>query len=227
MTGPIVLASGSRYRAELLAAAGIDVVVDPPSLDEAPFHRRFAELGPAGLALALALAKARDVAPRHPGQVVVAADQVGVLTRQDDDHVLLTKQSSLDGAVAQLTAIAAGTHDLVNGLVVLDRDGAAHSGVDVQRVRMRRYGEAEARAYVERFQPFDTSGSYRIEDQQALEADRSGSGLLDAVEGEHPSGVVGLPIPLLRRLLAEVDPFARRHTCAGRDDERTDQQWTT
>ena len=202
---PIVLASGSRYRARLLADAGIPAEVDPPVVDERSFDGRLDELGPDGLAVELALLKGRDVLPRHPGRLVVAADQGGVLRGADGRLALLTKQPTPAGAVAQLMAMSGTTHHLVNGVVVLTPEGTFHTGVDVQVVTMRPYTEAAARAYVERFEPWDTSGSYRLEDGEVLEREHGpGAALVSSVTGEDPSGVVGLPIPLLRRLLADA-----------------------
>lgn len=207
---PIVLASGSRYRAALLEAAGIDVAVDPPDVDERALDVQLEQVGPDGLAVELAVLKAGDVAPRHPDALVLAADQVGVLRRADGSLVLLSKRPTPGGAVAQLLAMAGTTHHLVNGVVVREPDGSVHTGVDVQVVTMRPFGEDEAVAYVERFEPFDTSGSYRLEDQEELERDQPGSGLVDTVTGEDPTGVVGLPIPLTRRLLADAGWISRR-----------------
>jgi septum formation protein len=204
-TEPIVLASGSRYRARLLADAGIPSEIDPPDVDERAFDPLLEELGPDGLAVELALRKAMAVAGRHPGRTIVAADQVGVLPLGDGRLDLLTKRPTVEGAVAQLVAMSGTTHRLVNGVVVIAPGGTAHSGVDVQVVRMRPYSEAEARAYVERFEPFDTSGSYRLEDGEVMAAESGpGAALVASVTGEDASGVVGLPMPLLRRLLGDA-----------------------
>ena len=115
---------------------------------------------------------------------------------------LLTKQPTAEGAVAQLLAMSGRTHRLVNGLVVVDTaTDRAVTGVDVQRVTFRAVDEREVRDYVDRFRPFDTAGSYRLEDQDRMSP---GRGFVVGIEGEDPSGVLGLPLPLLDRLLAEV-----------------------
>ena len=94
------------------------------------------------------------------------------------------------------------THRLVNGLVVFDTARAASvEGVDVVKVTMRAFDRTEAESYVERFRPFDVCGSYRLEDDRVMEPDER---LLKSIEAEDLSGVLGMPIPLLRRLLAEV-----------------------
>jgi predicted house-cleaning NTP pyrophosphatase (Maf/HAM1 superfamily) len=104
------------------------------------------------------------------------------------------------------------THELVNGLIVLDaRTGRSVEGVDRQVVSMRAFGRDEATEYVERFEPWDSSGSYRLEDQELMAPIEP---FVVEVRGEDDSGVLGLPLPLLGRLLAaqlddggELHPF--------------------
>jgi septum formation protein len=201
MDRTLVLASSSRYRARLLADAGIDVTIDPPDVDERAFDDLLGTLGADGLALELARRKAMAVADRHPDAVLIAADQVGVLTTADGQR-LLTKQPTLEGAVDQLLAMSGTSHELVNGLVVLDtRAGRSVEGVDRQQVVMRTFGREEAHGYVTRFEPWDSSGSYRLEDQEAMSPIEP---FVEEVRGEHDSGVLGLPLPLLRRLLEQL-----------------------
>ncbi|MFI5044460.1 MAG: Maf family protein [Acidimicrobiales bacterium] len=198
----VVLASGSRSRADVLRAQGVDADVDPPDVDERAFDHVFADAGAESLALTLARAKADAVAERHPDSVVIAGDQVGVVDGADGAR-MLTKQPGRVGAVAQLLGMAGTTHRLVNALVVLDT--ATHSradGIDIQVVTMRRFTEAEAAAYVDRFEPWESAGSYRLEDG----ADMPAPFVIDVV-GEDDSGVLGLPLPLLERLVLRVaDP---------------------
>ena len=203
---PLVLASGSRYRAALLAEAGIDVTIDPPDLDERALDHLFSDLGPEPFALDLAARKAIAVSRRHPGAVVIAGDQVGVLEQVAGPPRMLTKQADVDGAVEQLMALSGSTHRLVNGLAVLDlRDRDAPrlvDGLDVQVVTMRPVRPApRPRPTWTDFAPFDSSGSYRLEDQDAL---APGEGFVLSVQGEDRSGVLGLPLPLLRRLLGQL-----------------------
>jgi len=212
MTGPaasgephgdleLVLASGSPYRAAMLASEGITATIDPPEVDERALDHLFDELGPVGFALELARRKASDVAPRHRDAVVLGADQVGVLD-VGGTAVQLTKQPDEDTAVDQLLRMSGSTHRLVNGIVLVHlRSGRVVEGVDEQVVTMRRFDEAEARAYVRRFAPYDSSGSYRIEDQIEM---GEGEGFVVDVAGEDPSGVQGLPVPLVRRMLASM-----------------------
>jgi septum formation protein len=197
----IVLASGSAHRARLLRESRVRFEVDPPDIDER-LHDHLLHLeGAASLALELARRKAAAVAGRHPGTWVVAADQVGVVGEGRDAH-LLSKCGSADAAVEQLMRLQGGTHRLVNGVVLMVApDGPAVEGLDEQVVRMRSFGEPEARRYVDRFAPFDSAGSYRLEDEATMERSER---LLESVVGEDPSGVVGLPLPLMSRMFAEL-----------------------
>ena len=200
-----MLASGSRYRAKVLADAGYEVEVDPPSVDERALDALFA-VDPHRQALELAQLKVADVAPRHPDATVLAGDQVGVLLTHDGP-LQLTKQPDEEGAVEQLLAMSGTTHQLVNGLVLVRTDASgvmqrSIGGIDVQDVTMRAFDREEAVAYVRRFEPFDSAGSYRLEDQDEMAPEER---FVVDVRGEDPSGVLGLPLPLLSRLLDEMD----------------------
>lgn len=202
-----MLASGSRYRREVLERAGYAVEVDPPQVDERSFDHLLRERGPDELASELARRKCLDVAHRHRGAVVLAGDQVGVLERPDGP-VLLSKTPDHDSAVSQLLSMSGTVHRLHSALAVaVGPDGPMVAGVDVATVTMRDFDRDAAARYVERFAPHDTAGSYRLEDQEEMEPqDR----LVVSVEVEHPSGVMGLPLPLLARLLDRLDGIAER-----------------
>lgn len=196
-----VLASSSRYRAEVLAAAGTVALVDPPGIDERALDPLWSTSGAEGLALELARRKADAVRGRHPDAIVLAADQVGVVSGSDGE-LMLTKQPDLPRSVAQLLRMAGTTHRLVNALVLLDTSsGRRVEGLDVHLVTMRGFSADEAAEYVRRFEPFDSSGSYRLEDQERMAPLRP---FVVSVEGEHDSGVLGLPLPLLGRLAAQL-----------------------
>lgn len=195
---PLVLASGSRYRASVLRDAGYRVEIDAPDVDERSFDEVWQSDGAEALALVLAREKAHSVAPRHPSSIVVAGDQVGVLG-SGKDPMMLVKHPSVDAAVEQLMAMSGTTHRLVNGMCVMDSaTGSYAEGLDVQVVRMREFSEREARSYVARFEPFDTAGSYRLEDGPEMAPIDP---FVVEVRGDGESGVLGMPLGLLARLL--------------------------
>lgn len=199
MTPPprtLVLASSSRYRATLLRDAGIEFVAIAPGVDERELDDRYGELGGAGYALELARRKSRSVEGRARAlsgrALVLGADQVVTLHGR-----LLHQPGDARRAVEQLMEMSGTTHDLLNAVVLRAVDtGEEHHEIDRHSITMRAYSAAEATAYVEEFEPFDCAGGYRLED----DAD-----LVESVVGEDPSGVVGLPLPTVRRLLAAFD----------------------
>lgn len=205
--GELVLASGSVYRARLLAEAGYSVVVDPPDIDERSLDHLLDPLGAGGLAVELARRKALAVADRHAGSVVLGGDQVGVVVAEGETRQL-HKQADADAAVAQLMTISGTTHHLHNGMFVWDVDSTIGvAGVDVTVVTMRSFCEEEARCYVQRFEPFDTAGSYRIEDGASMAPLEA---FVTDVIAEDPSAVLGVPLAMLERMLEELRRLTTR-----------------
>ncbi|MBX7069612.1 MAG: Maf family protein [Microthrixaceae bacterium] len=191
---PLVLASASAYRSRLLAEAGFEFVVAAPDFDERAVEARPDPddlRWPERHALELASGKARSVAPSFPDHLVLGADQLAVV-RNGTAAGILHKPGNHDRAVAQLLSMSGSTHELVNGVVLLDGPRCLYE-VDVQRVTMRTFTHAEATAYVRAYEPFDCAGGYRLEDD---------AGFVISVDGEDESGVIGLPLPTVRRLLA-------------------------
>ncbi len=188
----IVLASSSKYRQQVLAAAGIEARIVAPEFDERALDSLFGTMEPGEFAVRLATGKARSVAGEIAvGELVLAADQLAVLGDR-----MLSKPADLDAAIEQLISMSGTTHELINGLVVwntaTDRWATA---IDVHRVTMRDFTLGDAAAYVERFEPLDSVGAYRVED----DAD-----LIASVEGSGDDGVMGLPIRVVRELLGSV-----------------------
>lgn len=201
MERPLILASSSIYRAKVLSDAGWSFEVESPDVDEVEVQARFPGLSEEPLALELARLKARSVASLHPSVFVVAADQVGIVG-DGPERSLLTKRVDCSGAVAQLRTMSGTTHRLVNGIVIMDSSsGRIVEGLDVQTVTMRSFTDAEALDYVTRFEPFDTAGSYRIEDGPNM---APLPGFVTNIVGEHASGVLGMPLPLFERLASQI-----------------------
>jgi septum formation protein len=192
---PLILASTSRYRRRLLIEAGIPHTVADPVFDERTLDGRLGEWGAERLAVEVARGKARSLGEIGDA-VVLAGDQLAVLESPGSATRLLTKPADVDEAVGQLMAMAGRSHRLVNGLVLRDPSRELEwTATDVHVVNMGAYDEAAARAYVEAYLPLDCVGAYRLEDD---------AGLIERVEGGDTSGVIGLPIPTVRHLLAEA-----------------------
>jgi septum formation protein len=191
----LVLASTSSYRRELMARLDLPFELAAPAFDERALEHRFAELDDGAYALELARGKARSVAGRYADDAwILAADQIAVPSAPP--RRLLHKPGTPARAVEQLMELRAATHVLTTGVVLLAAGSAkAHEAVDRQRVTMRSYERDEAEAYVGAHAPLDTVGSYRVED--------AGIRLIERIEGDDITGVVGLPLltvcALLRR----------------------------
>lgn len=199
MIRPLVLASTSRYRHELLSRLDLDFVTAAPDFDERAEDHHFAALGPDRFALLLGRGKAMSLRAAHPDAWILGADQVAVLPPDSDrpQALLLHKPHTVDAAVDQLMLMSGRVLELVTGVVLLDAvTGATHHAVDRQALTLRRYGRAEAEAYVQRHRPLDCAGSFRIED--------AGITLFARIDGADFTGIIGLPLLAVCSLLRAV-----------------------
>jgi septum formation protein len=190
---PLILASTSRWRIELLARLDVPFRSVAPNFDERAEDHRLAELGPHAFALALARGKARSLEDRERDAWVLAADQLAVLD-EPDGPLLLHKPGTEQRAVEQLMQLRGRTHRLISG-VVLVRGEIEHHEIDEQHLTMRSFDRAEAEAYVARHRPVDSAGSYHIEDAGIRLFER-----IDSRGGDH-TGIMGLPLLAVCRLL--------------------------
>ena len=184
----LVLGSTSRYRRELLERLRLPFETASPEVDETPLPGE----APAALSERLALAKAREVAARHPEAVVIGSDQVAELDGQP-----IGKPGNHEGAAAQLRAMS-GRSVVFHTAVAVLRPAAGYERmlrVPVT-VRFRVLSDAEIEAYLRAEQPFDCAGSAKCE---AL-----GIALLDAIESDDPTALIGLPLIATARLLREA-----------------------
>ena len=182
---PLILASGSPRRAELLARAGYRFEVVPPDIDE----RRQPGEAPRDYVARLAAEKAAAVAPRYPERVVLAADTTVVV-----DSTVLGKPRDADDAAGMLRRLSGRAHDVLTGVAVR-RGGAAVSAVEQTAVHLAALDEALIGWYVATGEPSDKAGAYGV---QGI-----ASRFVTRVEGSY-SNVVGLPLTLVDRLLARL-----------------------
>ena len=180
---PIVLASASPRRRQLLEMLRIPFRVIAPDVDE---HVRPGET-PDRYVTRLSRAKAEVVAARAPGEVILAADTTVVL-----DGAIFEKPSSPLHAVDMLSRLQGRTHEVMTAVAVT-RDGEIAQALDVSRVTFRPADRATLEAYVATGEPMDKAGAYAI---QGL-----GAPLIERVEGDF-FGVMGLPLRLALDLLA-------------------------
>ena len=174
----LILASTSRYRHELLARLRLPFTVESPGVDETA---RPGET-PRALAQRLALAKARAVAERHPDALVIGSDQVAEL-----DGLAIGKPGSHVRAVEQLRAMS-GRSVVFHTAVATLRLASGYSAQALVpvTVRLRRLGDSEIERYLRAEQPYDCAGSAKVE--------TLGIALVEAVESDDPTALVGLPL---------------------------------
>jgi septum formation protein len=181
----IVLGSSSPYRRELLSRLKVPFDVDLPEVDETP---RPGE-APRDLALRLAIAKAHSVAQRHPDAAVIGSDQVA-----DLDGEPLGKPGTHERAVEQLRRMSGKVVIFQTALAVVCRaSGFEQSDIAPVRVTFRSLTADEIEHYLRAEQPYDCAGSARSEGL--------GIALLDAIDSDDPSALVGLPLIRTCRML--------------------------
>lgn len=184
----LILGSGSPYRRELLERLRIPFEVAIPDIDETPL----AGEAPEATALRLSQRKAEAIAARHPGALVIGSDQVLTL-----DGAQMGKPGTHDQAVAQLRRMRGRTAAFHSALCLLDGRSGIVQLADVQtRVTMRDLSDAEIEAYLQLERPYDVAGSAKSEGL--------GITLLERVESDDPTALVGLPLIALTGMLRQA-----------------------
>ncbi len=182
---PLVLGSTSRYRHELLQRLNLPFEVAAPKVDETPL----AGEAPAALARRLALAKARAVAQQFPQAVVIGSDQVADLRGEP-----LGKPGSHERALAQLRRMSGQVVVFQTALAVvcLETGFEAHDLAEVA-VKFRTLSEQAIEDYLRTEEPYDCAGSAKSEGL--------GIALLESIDNDDPTALVGLPLIRTCRLL--------------------------
>lgn len=183
----LILASSSRYRRELLDRLQVPYTCESPDVDESDLPGET----PKAAALRLAELKARTVAQKNPGAVVIGSDQVADLM-----GVRLGKPHTRERAIEQLLAMQGNTVVFTTALCVIDANGKAHTIESNTTVKLRTLSRETIEAYVDREEPYDCAGSAKIE--------RLGIALMESVTSDDPTSLIGLPLMKLTTLLAKA-----------------------
>ena len=183
---PLILASGSRYRAELLGRLGVPYKVQAPHIDESPL----AGENPVLLAQRLAAGKAQLVSQQSPGHWVLGCDQVASL-----DGQAVGKPGARDKAIDQLLSFSNRSVAFHTAVALICGEDA-YTALDTTLVRFRALRSAEIERYVDSEPAFDCAGSFKAEGR--------GIALFTAVETRDPTGLIGLPLIAVRQLLAQA-----------------------
>jgi septum formation protein len=194
----LVLASASPARLSVLRAAGLDPLVEVADVDEPALLAANPDPAPGakvtGLAGAKATTVARRIADAHPDAVVIGCDSMLLI-----DGELVGKPADVDEARKRWLAMVGRTGELVTGHTVLrmaegeiDRVAEGHA---VTAVRFARPTAVELEAYLATGEPLAVAGAFTL--------DGLGAWFVEGIDGD-PSNVIGISLPLTRRLLAAV-----------------------
>jgi MAF protein len=185
---PLLLASSSTYRRELLTRLHLPFVCSSPDIDESHQPGESA----AELVQRLAEQKARALAASHPAHLIIGSDQVAVLGER-----IIGKPHTFDKAREQLLAASGASVTFLTGLALLNSQ-TGHCQVDCVpfTVHMRELDAARIERYLHLEQPYDCAGSFK--------AEGLGVSLFKSTEGPDATSLIGLPlIRLIDMLLAE------------------------
>ena len=181
---PIILASASPRRQELLKNAGIAFEIRPANIPEVPH----AGEDPVAFAERMARDKARAVRLLLPERIILAADTVVAV-----ENEILGKPASADDAACMLRLLSGRTHAVISG-VCLVGEGFEDVRSETTAVEFSRMTEAEIREYVATGEPMDKAGAYAIQGRA--------SRWITRVDGDY-TNVVGLPVELVLKMLKQ------------------------
>jgi len=184
---PLILASGSRYRAELLRRLHLPFSQQSPDVDETPQPGEAAE----PLATRLALLKAGVIALKAPGAWVIGSDQVAACEGR-----LLGKPSTREKAIEQLQFLSAKQAAFLTAVVLMRQDGAVYQASDTTVVRFRTLTDDAIARYVDAEPAYDCAGSAKIEGL--------GITLTAEVQSRDPTALIGLPLIATAELLRKA-----------------------
>lgn len=181
---PLILASGSPRRKELLSRLHIPFEVISADVDES------FDGGACAAVRELSVRKAKAVMSLYPDRFILAADTLVALNDKP-----LGKPIDSEDAVRMLRLLCGRTHQVCTGVCVISPEGDVFSGTDVSDVTFGSMSDEEIRSYVDSGEPLDKAGAYALQGQAAL--------WITKVSGS-PSGVIGLPLCLTGRLLRDA-----------------------
>ena len=175
---PLVLASSSPYRRELLERLRLPVTWSAPAIDESRHMGESAE----ALVRRLAEQKARALSPNHPQHLIIGSDQVAVLADQ-----VLGKPHTFERAREQLLAASGKSVTFLTGLALLDSQSGDYQVDCIPfTVHFRDLSEAQITRYLQAEQPYDCAGSFK--------AEGLGVSLFRSTEGSDANSLIGLPL---------------------------------
>lgn len=186
---PLVLASFSRARADLLRAAGYEFTQQPSGVHERAYEP---DEDPGAYVEHLASQKAAAVAAQFPDAIIIGADTVLYL-----DGKTYGKPADLKAAANMLEELSGRTHLLITGVCVTTQGGhAAIKGHDTVNVTMRRWSRAHIERHVEIAKPLLYAGAYALQQEGCV--------MVERLEGD-PNTVIGLPLGMVEEMIASIE----------------------
>ena len=184
----LVLASSSPYRRQALGRLGVDFISALPDCDEGPWKERISD--PQALAQALAEAKAQSLRKSYPDAIIIGSDQVA-----EQAGRIFDKPGSRQQAIAQLSQMQGQVHHLITALCVIT--ATQHFlHCDRTALHMRPLSAEQIAWYIDRDQPFDCAGSYKLE--------AAGIGLFTQIISADHTAITGLPLIALTDFLNQA-----------------------
>ena len=185
---PVLLATSSRYRKELLERILDNFSMSSPDIDES---RRPGE-DPRDMVTRLAREKAEVFAGEHKGLIIIGADQVAVLGNE-----ILGKPGDRQQAIRQLMNSSGKSVNFLTAVCVLDiMSHNRYEHTDTTTVKFRQFDRRLAEAYVQKDEPYDCAGSFK--------AEGAGVVLMQSIVSEDPTALLGLPLIWLSARLREL-----------------------
>ncbi|MFT5117495.1 MAG: septum formation protein [Kiritimatiellia bacterium] len=191
---PLILASSSPYRREVLAKLGIAFSCHSPDIDESAQRNET----PVQLVERLALEKAQAVATENPHALIIGSDQIAVL-----DNNIITKPHNHDNATKQLQASSGKKVAFLTSLCLLNSHTGQHQiTVAPYSVEFLTLSDAQIGSYLHKEQPYNCAGSFKSEGL--------GITLFKRLKGDDPNSLIGLPLIQLTKMLRNegVEPLS-------------------
>ncbi len=175
---PLILASTSKYRQELLAQLGLSFTSHAPDFNEDSLKNQ--GLNPRNLSSDLARQKAMAVFNLHPDCCVIGSDQVCVLGER-----IFSKPKTKENAIEQLQLLQGKSHQLITSVSIVFPDGE-HRFINETSLKMRPLTEEQIVRYIDLEKPLDCAGSYKLESQ--------GIKLFESINMSDHTAIIGLPL---------------------------------
>ena len=183
---PLILASTSPYRKELLERLMIPFQTHDSQVDGDQFKNDISD--PLVLTKTLAFEKAKSVFNHKDDSYIIGGDQIGLFENQ-----ILGKPKTKENAVVQLRKLAGKTHELITSTCILGPNGFVYEWTNHTTLRMRSLTLEEIKRYIDKDDPLNCAGSYKIESV--------GISLFESIQTEDSTAIVGLPLIELSKVL--------------------------